>query len=178
MKKAETKQSSIGWQSWSWAGKYSFQPRDSSPWAKGARLPKTITAQKKSPATGWCSWYAFGTNINSYIIKAQVKQITKRKLPLEYILVDDGWTTHGDWLTPDPSKFPQGLTSLAKHIGENGMKLGLWSAPFLASPTSKLFEKHPDWFIRTSNGRLVEGIQVTPFDRFLPYRRWILDMRL
>lgn len=167
----------IGWQSWSWAGKPNIHRRNRWPFGKEIPLPITQVQLSATPATGWCSWYAFGVNIHASTILAHAQLIAKRMLPLEYILIDDGWTTHGDWLSANTSKFPEGIQPIAERVKKIGMKLGLWIAPFLVSPTSKIFAQHPKWFIRSHDGNLVEGMQITPWDRFLPYHRWILDLQ-
>jgi alpha-galactosidase len=177
MKQAASHAHDIGWQSWSYAGKSNYHPRNTAPFGKTMQFP-THTVRKKStpPPTGWCSWYGFGTRINERTILDHASYIAKRVLPLKYILIDDGWTTWGDWTTTDTKKFPRGMKYVAKQITSYGLQPALWIAPFLVESHAKIFYKHPSWFIRTKRGSLVEGTKFSIFDSFLPRRRWILDM--
>lgn len=169
--------SDIGWQSWSHAGKYNFLLRNRAPFFQKSNFPKLALRKKTPPIAGWCSWYAFGTNISERIILDQLAFIVKHRFPLKYILIDDGWTNWGDWSTPDSHKFPRGMRALSKHIAQHGLKPGLWIAPFLVHSQTKIFHQHPDWFVRTRRGNLVEGTKVSLFDPLVPRRRWILDMQ-
>lgn len=171
-----------GWQSWSTTTSKipKFPLFNYLPLNKMTGFPKIkkILGELKKPAYGWCSWYAFGSNINEQKILDQAKWISKNNshLPLEYILIDDGWCTWGDWLEEDRDKFPPGLKKTAEKIKKLGLKPGIWIAPFLVDPKSRLAIEHPDWLVR-KNGRLVEGLNLTPLDRFLPYKRWILNIK-
>ena len=86
-----------------------------------------------------------------------------KALGAECLVVDDGWfgrgafarndTGHGlgDW-TPDPKKFPRGLSPLAAEAKKRGLSLGLWFEPEMADVESELLRDHPDWALR-ENGR-------------------------
>ncbi len=175
---------SIGWQSWSGSKNsllkfplFNYRPHLQTP---KARFPKIIDQKIKRPSYGWCSWYTHGENINEDIILSQAKWIAKnkedQKLPLEYVLIDGGWTTWGDWLEADLVKFPKGLKDTAGKIKLQHLKPGIWMAPFLVHPKSKVALNHPDWLVR-QNGRLVEGFRLTPFDHFFSHRKWILNIK-
>ncbi|HID86837.1 MAG TPA: alpha-galactosidase [Anaerolineae bacterium] len=106
------------------------------------------------PPTGWCSWYYFYGENSEADVLANMVGIARERLPLEVILIDDGYETAiGDWLTPDPAKFPQGMGWLAEQIRAGGYVPGLWIAPFAASAGSQLFADHPDWVIRDEDGQ-------------------------
>ncbi|OYX40614.1 MULTISPECIES: alpha-galactosidase [unclassified Sphingomonas] len=70
----------------------------------------------------------------------------------ERFVVDDGWftgrrndtTSLGDW-TPDPQRFPNGLSPLIAQVEARGMDFGLWVEPEMISPDSDLYRAHPDW---------------------------------
>ncbi|MCA9382438.1 glycosyltransferase, partial [Candidatus Dojkabacteria bacterium] len=127
---------------------------------------------------GWCSWYAYHNDINASKIFKQADFIKEhsRHLPLEYLILDDGWTKWGDWLQTDTSKFPGGLSSVAAYLKERDLKLGIWLAPFLAEKDSQVFIDHPDWFV-TYNGVLTEGFKAIPvIDSYWNFRRYILDI--
>jgi alpha-galactosidase len=114
----------------------------------GARPPKEITS-------GWCSWYYYWQGVTASEMAANVERIVRDRdsLPLEYIQVDDGYQAEiGDWLTPDKSKFPDGMAAIAGLIHSAGFKAGIWLAPFLAGEKSRLYAEHPDWFVRSAMG--------------------------
>lgn len=184
IKKTLEKLFKSGWQSWSTTAhswlkfpRYNFAPSLSVP-----VFPKKIKLEPKNkkPAYGWCSWYLHGTNINEEKILTQahwmVKNPHRRKLPLEYLLIDDGWNLWGDWLDVDKQKFPRGLKSTVTKIKKLGLKTGVWIAPFLVDPKSRLAREHPDWLVH-QDGELVEGHNFSHLDRFLAHKKWLLDIR-
>ena len=164
----------LGWQSWSDTRRPagSYPQRYFSPFHQDNLInyhPVRSKPQRRTAPTGWCSWHYFGTHITEQIILNQIKAAAE--LGLEFILIDDGWTTWGDWLFADKNKFPHGLKWLVKKIKLNGLKAGLWWAPLLAKSSSGLFHQHPDWFVQN-----LEGTQVSPLDIFIPDKRRILDL--
>lgn len=162
-----------GWQSWSSvsAPRYKLPLRYFSPFKqnKSTLLIPQKPISRQNHLRGWSSWPAFGTNINEEIILNQAKEA--KKLNLEYILIDDGWTTWGDWLTPDPKKFPTGLKSLIQKINQIGLRVGIWWAPLLAKQSSKLFSEHPNWFVTN-----FEATKVSPLDIFIKDKRRLLNL--
>ena len=117
----------------------------------GERMGARVPAQ---PPTGWCSWYYFYRENSEADVLANMVGIAREWLPLQVILVDDGYEVAiGDWLTPDPRKFPRGMGWLAERIRAAGHVPALWIAPFAASAGSQLFADHPDWVIRDEAGQ-------------------------
>jgi len=172
-----------GWQSWSpaYPTKIKIPIRNFSPFAKADSAYLTKIKIKLKPApTGWCSWYAFGQNINSNIIINQAEWIAKNKnlLPLDYVIIDEGWTSRGDWLKPNLSKFPQGMKILAQKIKKLGLKPGLWISPFLVSSNSIFAQKHADWLIKNKDGSFLDGNKLIPIDNLLPRKNWVLNLGL
>lgn len=170
----------IGWQSWSppKPAQLRIPIRNYAPFPVSPTILRSTQGKKRRyrPITGWCSWHAHGTHISEKLILASLRAIKTHKIPLTHILIDDGWTKWGDWLTPDTAKFPNGLRVMANAIQQAGWKPGLWIAPFLVDPKSTLFHNHPDWCIQTPSGRFLEGRKITPIDYLLPYRRYVLDL--
>jgi alpha-galactosidase len=114
-----------------------------------------VKALPPAPA-GWCSWYYYYEDISSRIIHenlAQIKGIGE-KLPLDLVQIDDGFEAAvGDWLEFKP-EFRGGVAPLAQEIKSAGMTPGLWLAPFILHPRSRLAGEHPDWLLRRRNGKL------------------------
>ena len=103
---------------------------------------------------GWCSWYYYFANVTEAHVRANLEQVAagQDRLPLSLVQLDDGFETEvGDWFTPN-AKFPSGLRALAQSIAARGLIPGLWLAPFIAKPGSRLAHDHPDWFIRNPLG--------------------------
>ncbi|MDP3093178.1 MAG: alpha-galactosidase [bacterium] len=171
-----------GWQSWSSCGKLPrirIPVNRYSPFGeKEVSVDSSKGGSLKPLATGWCSWYAFGVDIDEEKIVSQAKWIAENRkvAPLEYVLVDDGWAQWGDWLSSDKIKFPRGMKFVAQEIKNLGLKPGLWIAPFLVDPRSLLIKEHSNYLVRDRRGRLVDGRKVfkfgTPF-----FERFILDIR-
>ncbi len=129
----------------------------------------------KEPISYWCSWYAFGEKISEKIILEQASLLNKSKLKIDYILIDDGWTKWGDWHKVDEEKFPSGIGALSKKLAQKNFKTGLWLAPFLADKKSRLFKEHPEYFLRSKSGKLVNGFKSFPFFDSLLHPRFLLD---
>lgn len=106
---------------------------------------------EKSPRV-WCSWYNLYTEINEAILKRVLEKLDG--LAFDVVQVDDGWQKKiGDWEANE--KFPNGMQDLANSIKATGKKAGLWLAPLLVVPSSRIYQEHPDWLLRDDNGKLV-----------------------
>lgn len=105
-----------------------------------------------SPA-GWCSWYYYYTKISAETIRENLDQVIRYKPDWQVFVIDDGYQTAvGDWLCIN-KKFPQGLIDLAAQARSNGLRAGLWMAPFVARGNSLLFREHPEWVLRDARGK-------------------------
>lgn len=170
---------SLGWQSWSppfptWHG---FPSWDYSPFKlRQLKLPQSLALKNSTKVRYWCSWYAYGWDINYEKIVQTLVVIKKHQLPFTHILIDDGWTTWGDWHTPDTNRFPS-IAVTTKLVRDNNLQAGLWFAPFLADKKSQLFQKHPDWFVKY-RGKYVQGLKTMPvWEWFLP-QQYLLNFEL
>jgi len=97
---------------------------------------------------GWCSWYHYFGRLGwaDVLENLEVAAADRSAFPFEVFQVDDGYETEiGDWETPKPG-FPD-LAGLAGAIKERGFRAGIWTAPFSAAETSRLFAEHPDWLV-------------------------------
>ncbi|MFZ3301627.1 MAG: glycosyltransferase [Microgenomates group bacterium] len=169
-----------GWQSWSVrAGKSLFNlKRDYNPLPNEyIAIGGSETKVNKKPIKGWCSWYAFGRNINHNKILNQANWFkdNAKKVLIDYVLIDEGWTRWGDWDKTIDIKFPFGMKKTSRDIHNYGLKSGIWIAPFLIEEDSELYKKHPDWIV-TKDGIPINGINWTLFDD-LYFKRYVLDIR-
>jgi alpha-galactosidase len=110
------------------------------------------------PPTGWCSWYTFYGENTAQDIFDNVTAVEKHDLPLDVILIDDGYQTAiGDWFSLDGQLFPEGMEPVTDQIRQAGHRVGIWTAPFGASAHSQLLAQHPDWVLRDDANEPVVG---------------------
>jgi alpha-galactosidase len=120
---------------------------------QGAARENEVHIPGESPV-GWCSWYHFYTKVTEKDIRANLRTILDKQetLPIQLVQIDDGFESQvGDWFTFKHS-FPDGVKLLAKEISHEWLIPGLWLAPFIVHPASKLARKHRDWLLRARNG--------------------------
>jgi len=106
---------------------------------------------------GWCSWYQFYSHVTAEEIDRNLVAFAsmKQELPLELFQIDDGFEAQvGDWLD-FRATFPQGVQDFASRAKQSGFTPGLWLAPFIVHPQSRLRREHPDWILRSRRGRPV-----------------------
>lgn len=120
----------------------------------GERLGNLMRARLgRSRRTGWCPQYQLVGTITASEILDNLDIMDDYDLPLDVILVDDGYQTAvGDWLSVN-EVFPNGMKTLADRIQASGRVAGIWTAPFAAAADSRLFLDHPEWFVRGDEGR-------------------------
>lgn len=122
--------------------------------AREHNLP-TSDGLNSSPPNGWCSWYQFsGEDYIGDLTADDIKDNLvglhelREDLPVDIIQIDDGFETQvGDWFSINQG-FPDGLTPLSAEIRNKGFTPGLWLAPFILHPRSRLAAQHPDWLLR------------------------------
>jgi alpha-galactosidase len=103
--------------------------------------------------TGWCSWYCFGPRVTAKNITDNLDWISKNIPGLRYVQIDDGYQPWmGDWLETGKA-FGGGVQSVLKEIRARGFEPAIWVAPFVASEQSRLFQEHPDWFVKDDQGK-------------------------
>jgi alpha-galactosidase len=114
----------------------------------------------RAPPTGWCSWYCFGPGVTAQNIRRNLDWIAANAPQLRYIQIDDGYQPWmGDWLETGKS-FGGDIKGVLKEIRRRGFEPAIWVAPFVASPQSKLFREHPDWFMRGEDGKPLRSDEV------------------
>ena len=132
-------------------------------------ISNQITKPNQLPV-GWCSWYHYKENITT---KNLLQNFEKLGGPLKYdfdfnvVIVDDGYmTAWGDWDSLKPKSFPYPndptldqnakttfvMRSISNAIRCNGMRPGIWLAPYACDKSSNIAKYHPDWIIRNEKG--------------------------
>ena len=110
--------------------------------------------QNGSLLTGWCSWYHYYSDISEANLRENFSKLAalRSRVPTNVAVVDDGYmTSWGDWDSLKPGKFDS-MAKVARDIDANGMRPGLWLAPWTADKSSQLTRKHPDWIITNDFG--------------------------
>jgi alpha-galactosidase len=108
---------------------------------------------------GWCSWYHFYQDIDQEKIEANLDSVIelKQDVPLPLFQIDDGFEPYpGDWFDFVPG-FPQGLKPIVEKATAADLTPGVWLAPFIVHPKSKLAADHPEWLLRDENDKLVRA---------------------
>ena len=133
----------------------------------GARAGARVGAPYQ---VGWCSWYHYFHDVDERALRTNLS--VAGEWPFEVFQLDDGYQAEiGDWLETN-ERFPSGVSGAADAIAAAGFVPGLWLAPFLASPTSRLAREHPEWFARDER----DAPLVTMFHEKWGGAMWQLDV--
>ena len=118
------------------------------------KMPET----RNGMMSGYTSWYNYFQNITEDIIIRDLNGLDPYKDQVNIFQIDDGYETFiGDWLDPNPVKFPKGMKYIADEIHKKGYKAGIWLAPFSCQRVSRIAKEHPDWLIKHENGKPMVG---------------------
>ncbi len=117
-----------------------------------------MPATRKGMMSGYTSWYNYFQDITEDIIIRDRNGLDPYKDQVNIFQIDDGYETFiGDWLDPNPKKFPKGMKYIADEIHKKGYKAGIWLAPFNCQKISRMAKEHPDWLIKHENGKPMVG---------------------
>lgn len=110
-----------------------------------------LAARASAPyQVGWCSWYHYFHDVTEADLRANLAQADD--WPFEVFQLDDGYQSAiGDWLTTN-DRFPSSLDAIAASIAAAGRRPGIWLAPFLVAPDSRVATEHPDWLSQLPDG--------------------------
>jgi hypothetical protein len=114
---------------------------------------------------GWWSWtaYYYGVTQNTVLTNAAWLKQNLESLGYRYFFVDEGYQyARGEYATPDGKAFPQGMAYTCHQVEDQGLKFGLWVAPFEVSERSWVFEHHPDWLVHNLAGEPIHIGKVSP----------------
>lgn len=111
--------------------------------------PRTVDKIK-----GYTSWYNYYQGISEDIILRDLRSLSAENDYVNTFQIDDGYQTAvGDWLSIDKKKFPHGMKPIADEIHKDGLKAGIWLAPFGAEFNSNVAKQHSDWLIKDEKGK-------------------------
>ncbi len=125
---------------------------------EAAALENKVQIKPKIPL-GWCSWYHYYAHITPENLLSNIRQLREinNDVPVDLIQIDDGFEKGiGDWLDFKP-EFSGGFDPIIREIKADGYTSGLWLAPFIVSPASDLYKKHPEMLLRNSDGKFVNS---------------------
>jgi len=114
---------------------------------------RTISGNEnpKRHVNGWTSWYYYYGDVTEEIVQTNLDAIIKYKYPINIFQIDDGYQTAiGDWLSVN-NKFPGGMKELVQKINANGIKAGLWLAPYAVGFNSRIVKEHPEWILKEAH---------------------------
>lgn len=110
---------------------------------------------------GWCSWYCFGPLVTAKQVLNNLDFIAKNIPEMRFIQIDDGYQpAMGDWLETGKA-FGGDVRGIIRDIRAKGFQPGIWVAPFIAEEKSRLFQEHPNWFIKDAEGKPLASDRVT-----------------
>jgi len=120
--------------------------------------PHPVSLPDETPVS-WCSWYPYrlGVTEDRMLENARIAAARLKPLGLRIMEIDLGWQT--DQLPStfgENDQFPHGLKWLSEQLGELGLDLGVWTAPFTVSEFDPIVAAHPEWFIQDEAGNLVK----------------------
>lgn len=131
-------------------------------WADGYALAAQVALREEAP-TVWCSWYQYFRDVTEADIVENLAAIGDLGLDIDVVQIDDGYQAEiGDWLT-ESGRFSS-LSALVSRIRSAGRRAGLWLAPFLVSPRSRLYAEHPQWLLGGARGGFNWGEQQAVLD--------------
>ena len=99
---------------------------------------------------GWCSWYHYFHDVTETDLDHNLALADP--WPFDVFQLDDGYQAAiGDWLITN-EKFPSEVGAIADRIAAAGRTPGIWIAPFLAAPDSRIATEHPEWLATFPDG--------------------------
>jgi alpha-galactosidase len=114
-------------------------------YAAFAAAENRVSVPARNPV-GWSSWYHYFANLRCEDIEKNLR-LARAGFPFDVFQIDDGYERDiGDWLVAKEDLY--GLPELAELIARYGFAPGIWTAPFSAAETSRLFREHADWMVR------------------------------
>ncbi len=129
------------------------QPEPMQPYLDAAARLNQVHQWPLTPI-GWCSWYHFFTRLEPIHLIENTRMLAslRNELPVNLIQIDDGFEKAiGNWLEFKP-EFKDGLKPIVQDITRNGFTPGIWLAPFIVHPSSRLKNEKPWMLLKGLNG--------------------------
>ena len=108
---------------------------------------------------GWWSWtaYYFGLSQGSALSNADWLSQHFKDSGFDYFHIDEGYAyDDGEFMTPNATRFPNGIGYVGNHVCRLGLKFGMWVAPFRVGQKAWIYENHPDWLVHNAQGKPIQ----------------------
>ncbi len=114
-----------------------------------------ISKIKKVDFKGWATWDYYGFKFSTNELKANMIAIKKIYPTANLFQVDAGWSTVRGDNTSIRADLEGGMKAIADLSKAAGMTPGIWIDGFRADSTSEIFKKHPEYFLRDQNNKII-----------------------
>jgi alpha-galactosidase len=104
---------------------------------------------------GWWSWTAYYAAITEGETLANADWLSQHlnSLGYNFFQIDEGYQyARGEYVTANATQYPNGMRTVAHHIVNDGLTLGLWTAPFEVTSRAWVYEHHKDWLVHNAKG--------------------------
>lgn len=123
--------------------------------AASIAVENKITKVKDADFKGWATWDYYGFNFSIDDLKRNMKEIKRTYPAANLFQIDAGWSTaRGDNTSVRPD-LPGGMKGIADLCKAEGMTPGIWIDGFRADMKSEIFKKHPEYFLRDQNDKII-----------------------
>ncbi|GHF49377.1 alpha-galactosidase [Deinococcus metalli] len=120
--------------------------------ALSAELGRRMNALTPPPLRVWCSWYSYYRSVTLEDMLHNARRARELDLPFDVFQLDDGFQADlGDWTEPS-AWFGGHARDLPAALKALGFRAGLWLAPVLVGPHSKLYAAHPEYLLQNEDG--------------------------
>lgn len=128
----------------------------------------------KEPVNGFCTWYYYGPNISEESVLKDLEEVAAHKeIPYRLFQIDDGWfQRRGDFV--ENEKF-RSMRGIAEKIKSYGLVPGIWVDPHIADEESEVYKNHPDWFVKTLDGKYMHPAHALDFSH-PEAEKWLYDL--
>jgi hypothetical protein len=129
----------------------------------------------------WGSWTAYYHEVKESDITMNADWIADnlKQYGLNYVQLDDGYDRGREeghyWIENwNRNNFPHGPEWLTGYIKSKGLKPGLWLVP---NSYAGSFKQHPDWYLYTKDGRVVNDYSTPALDQTNPaVNEWLTKL--
>lgn len=108
---------------------------------------------------GWWSWtaYYFGLSQGAAFTNADWLAQHLEDLGFNYFHIDEGYAyDDGEYVTPNATRFPDGIGALGRHLCHEGLNFGMWTGPFRVGQKAWVYENHKDWLVHNAAGKPIQ----------------------
>jgi alpha-galactosidase len=108
---------------------------------------------------GWWSWtaYYFGLSQGTAVSNAEWLSEHLKDFGFDYFHIDEGYAyDDGEFMSPNATRWPDGLGAFGHRLCRLGLKFGMWVAPFRVGQKAWVYENHQDWLVHNAQGKPIQ----------------------